>query len=236
MTRDTLNQLSVHESKANLYNALSRLKLLSEENCIGNLHKVDQLMSFVALLLKWNQTYNLTAIKDFSAVVDRHIIDSLAVIPNLNSYFKKKNIKTPKILDVGSGAGLPGVVLAIMMPNFKVCCLDAVGKKTAFVSAVKSHLCLKNLTTEHARVEHLKTAQADVVISRAFASISDFVRLAQTHTSENGRMVAMKAKSVEDETIELARRFPDWKVKKIEQLNELDNDMSRCLVWLQQEK
>jgi 16S rRNA (guanine527-N7)-methyltransferase len=236
VTINTPNQSLEIPSKASLHNAFSALQLVCKDDSEGDDHRVDQLLMFVDMLLKWNQTYNLTALKNVSEVLDLHVVDSLTVLPNLKAYFQEKRITSPTILDVGSGAGLPGIVLAIMKANYKICCLDAVEKKTAFVSAVKGELGLKNLTSKHARVERLESMQADVVISRAFASLSDFVELAQNHVKECGRLVAMKANGVEDEAAELARQHPNWKVKSVEQLFVPEKKVMRCLVWLQQEK
>jgi 16S rRNA (guanine527-N7)-methyltransferase len=233
---DTLSHVVEQSSKEVLIKALSTLNLGHSADEERDRYKVDQIRSFVAMMLKWNRTYNLTALKSESAVLNQHIIDSLTVIPNLETHFRKNNIPSPSILDVGSGAGLPGIVLAIMRSNYKICCLDAVEKKTAFVSAVKAQLGLKNLTAKHARVEQLEPVQADVVVSRAFASISDFVELAQKHVSENGRLVAMKAKGIENEVDEMSQRFPCWKVAAIEQLDVPGNNVARCLVWLQKDK
>ena len=233
---DTPNHSQEHASKEILNKAILALNLSCNNDEDRDKNKIDQLLSFVAMMLRWNRIYNLTALKNVSSILNQHIIDSLTVIPNLETYFLTKNITSPSILDVGSGAGLPGVVLAIMKTNYKVCCLDAVEKKTAFVSAVKGHLSLKNLTSQHARVEQLEPAQADLVISRAFASISDFVELAQKHVSVSGRLVAMKAKGIEDEIVELGQRFPSWKVTTIEQLVVPENNVARCLVWLQKEE
>ena len=236
MSLSSSNQVLAQPEKTSLYNAFSELQLINKNNREVDDHKVDQLLTFVDMMLKWNQTYNLTALKNVTEILDQHIVDSLTVIPNLDAYFSEKKLSSPTILDVGSGAGLPGIVLAIMKADYKICCLDAVEKKTAFVSAVKGQLGLKNLTSKHARVERLESMQADVVISRAFASLSDFVELTQNHVKESGRLVAMKARGVEDETAELACRHPGWKVESVEQLLVPERNVMRCLVWLQQEK
>lgn len=234
MSLDISNKSLEQANKDSLNNAFSVLHLRSKENSESD-PKADQILTFIAMMQKWNRTYNLTALKDVSAVLEQHILDSLTVIPNLDAYFQAKNITSPKILDVGSGAGLPGVVLAIMKTNYEICCLDAVEKKTAFVSAVKGQLGLKNLSSKHARVEQLEPVQADIVISRAFASISDFIALAQTHVSQSGRLVAMKAKGIEEEITKMAQQFPNWKVEAIEHLSVPGSNMARCLVWLQKE-
>jgi 16S rRNA (guanine527-N7)-methyltransferase len=219
-----------------LLDIFAELKLHNETVVGDGLQKAHDLMVFLEMLLKWNRTYNLTALKTVPAVLQQHIVDSLVVIPSLNTHFQRENIPSPIILDVGTGAGLPGVVLAIMQKNFNVCCLDAVEKKIAFVSAVKGQLGLTNLITKHARVEREPSVQADVVISRAFASIVDFVRLTQVHVSNRGNLVAMKATGVEKEIVELNKRFPMWTVKSVDSLNVPGSNAARCMVWLQKEQ
>lgn len=230
------NLMETHNNRYELEKALCEFHT---SNLVddGKLHyKIDQILLYVELMIKWNKTYNLTALKNFTSILDLHIVDSLIVIPKLDAYFQTKGILSPTILDVGSGAGLPGVVLAVMRSNYRVCCLDAVEKKTAFVTAIKSSLGLSNLTSKHGRIEQQNPLKSDIVISRAFASIGDFVHLAQSHVADNGRIVAMKAKTVDDEVADMTRRFPHWKVTSIDKLILPNSDLDRCLVWLQQEK
>lgn len=209
---------------------------LHDETIGDDLQKAQDLMVFVEMLLKWNKTYNLTALKTVPDVMQTHIVDSLAVIPNINAYLCRENIPNPFVLDVGTGAGLPGVVLAVMQKNYRVCCIDAVEKKIAFVAAVKGQLDLSNLKTQHARVEKVPPVKADIIISRAFASIVDFVQLTQSHVSTGGRLVAMKATGVEREIDELKKRFPMWAVESVDILNVPRNNAARCVVWLQKEQ
>lgn len=135
----------------------------------------DRLTAYLALLGKWNKTYNLTAIRQPAEMVTHHLLDSLAVVTVLQK-------STPagrsfRLADVGSGAGLPGVVLAIALPEWSVTLVDAVEKKAAFQRQVKIELGLQNLSIHCGRVEHLKE-EFDGVISRAFASLRDFVQQA----------------------------------------------------------
>lgn len=150
-----------------------------------------QLLDFVAMLAKWNAVYNLTAIRDPRQMLIQHILDSLAIIPHL------RESGPSSALDVGSGGGLPGVVMAIVLPDLNVTLNDIVHKKTAFQSQVKVQLGLKNLSVVTGRVESLRPGAEvpglfDVIVSRAFAELSDFVTLARHLVAENGRIWAMK--------------------------------------------
>lgn len=144
-----------------------------------------QLLGYLALLLKWNRTYNLTAVRDEAEMVTHHLLDSLAVLPHLG------NIAT--LADIGSGAGLPGLPLAIARPDLEVVSVEAVSKKAAFQQQAKIELKLGNLRVQAGRVEALPADAAfDAVISRAFSSLADFVRLAGRLVAEGGRLLAMK--------------------------------------------
>lgn len=144
-----------------------------------------QLLGYLALLLKWNRTYNLTAVRDEAEMVTHHLLDSLAVLPHLGG------IAT--LADVGSGAGLPGLPLAIARPDLEVVSVEAVSKKAAFQQQAKIELKLGNLRVHAGRVEALPTDAAfDAVVSRAFSSLADFVRLAGRLVAAGGRLLAMK--------------------------------------------
>jgi 16S rRNA (guanine527-N7)-methyltransferase len=151
----------------------------------------DKLLDYVALLGKWNAVYNLTAIRDSRQMVIQHILDSLSIVPHLASRGPSS------VLDVGSGGGLPGVVLAIVLPEWTVTVNDIVHKKTAFQSQAKAELGLGNLSVVTGRVETLKPgvavpAKFDVIVSRAFAELADFVTLARHLVAERGAIWAMK--------------------------------------------
>ncbi|MDR5835254.1 16S rRNA (guanine(527)-N(7))-methyltransferase RsmG [Caballeronia sp. LZ034LL] len=151
----------------------------------------QQLLDYVALLTKWNAVYNLTAIRDPEQMMIQHILDSLAIVPMVSARHPST------VLDVGSGGGLPGVVLAITLPDIRVTLNDIVHKKTAFQSQVKAQLSLGNLSVVTGRVEALRPGievpeKFDVIVSRAFAELSDFVTLSRHLVEVDGRILAMK--------------------------------------------
>ena len=133
----------------------------------------DKLSAYLALLLKWNKVYNLTAIRNPDEMVTHHLLDSLAVLPEL----KKSTPVTRSLVDVGSGAGLPGIVLAIACPDWSITSVETVEKKAAFQRQAQIELGLKNFSVHGGRVEVL-SGRFDAAISRAFASLADFVKLA----------------------------------------------------------
>ncbi len=152
----------------------------------------QKLLDYVALLGKWNAVYNLTAIRDPRQMLIQHILDSLAIIP----YITQRGV-AQTALDVGSGGGLPGIVMAIVLPDWQVTLNDIVHKKTAFQSQAKLQLGLNNLSVVTGRVENLRpgvevSGLFDVIVSRAFAELSDFVTLARHLVADDGRIWAMK--------------------------------------------
>ncbi|MCG5536724.1 16S rRNA (guanine(527)-N(7))-methyltransferase RsmG [Ectothiorhodospira mobilis] len=148
------------------------------------------LMAYLGLLLRWNRAYNLTAVRDPLDMVTLHLLDSLAVLPQ---------VQGPRLLDVGSGAGLPGIPLALARPDWAVTLLDAVGKKVRFLRQAALELGLGQLEPVHARVETYRPQQGfDTVISRAFAATGDFVRLAGPLCTPGGRLLAMKGRDADD--------------------------------------
>ena len=186
------------------------------------------LVAYVDLLARWNATYNLTAVRDREAVWAQHIADCLAVLPALDAELKMS--PATRLLDVGSGGGLPGVVLALMRPALDVTCVDTVGKKAAFVRQVAGALALPNLHAAHSRVEALRAPAFHLVTSRAFASLADFVSLTRGLLAPGGRWMAMKGKHPADEITKLP---PDVSVFHVEQINVPGLDAERCLVWMQ---
>ena len=170
-----------------------------------------QLLAHLALLAKWNAVYNLTALRDPDQMLTQHLFDCLAVLPVLRDPARAGRDHLADgavVLDVGSGGGLPGVVLAICAPGVQVHCVDAVAKKAAFVRQVRAELGLTNLFAHHARVETLRVRHAGeagalppvtLAISRAFASLADFVRLTQGLLAPDGVWAAMKKAMPEDE-------------------------------------
>ena len=190
----------------------------------------DQLLAYLDLLQRWNGTYNLTAVRDPERMLVQHIADCLAVIGPLRRQLADD---TPRrLLDVGSGGGLPGVVIAILCPTIDVTCVDTVGKKAAFIRQAAASLRLRNLHAEHARVEQLKAAPFEVITSRAFASLVDFVALTRQHLAQGGVWLAMKGK---DPTEEQAALPADIDVFHVEHLSVPELDAERCLVWMRPE-
>lgn len=193
--------------------------------------QAQQLNTYQEQLLKWNKVYNLTALRDPEKVLVQHIFDSLSVIAPLDDVFAHG--KQISVLDVGSGGGLPGAVMAIMRPDWQVCCIDAVEKKTAFIRQAASVLGLPNLVSEHIRIERKAPANADLVISRAFASLVDFSDWSGRHVGQQGYLVAMKGRLAFEEVSQLEQKG-EWTVSRVQKLNVPELDAERCLVWLQQ--
>ena len=190
--------------------------------------QIDALLAYLALIQKWNQVYNLTAVREPQDMLSQHILDSLAVLPPL----LRQAPKAKRLLDVGSGAGLPGVVLALASPELQVTCLDAVAKKAAFIAQVAGSLAMPNLLSMHGRVETLKpeTGQAwDLICSRAYASLADFVAGSKNALAPGGLWVAMKGKPPQDEIEALPAGVEMFHVEPI-QVPQLD--AQRCLVWM----
>lgn len=187
---------------------------------------VDRLLAYLDLLQRWNATYNLTAVRNPEDMLVQHLVDCLAVIPPLR---RERPEAGMRLLDVGSGGGLPGVVVAIVCPEWEVTCVDTVGKKAAFIRQVAVELRLPNLRAEHARVEALKAPPFDVVTSRAFASLPDFVRFTRSLLKPTGLWMAMKGKVPEDE---IAALPPFATMFHVEHLRVPQLAAERCIVWL----
>ena len=192
--------------------------------------QLDQLQRYLALVQKWNKVYNLTALRDPADMLTHHLFDSLSAIAPLQRQLAQMGVPLAqaRLLDVGSGAGLPGVVMAICCPGLSVACVDTVGKKAAFVQQVALELRLPNLRGVHARVESL-TEQFDVVSSRAFASLVDFTTWSRAALAPHGVWLAMKGKHPVDE---IAALPTDVAVFHVEQLHVPALDAERCIVWL----
>lgn len=190
--------------------------------------QAEQLLAYGALILKWNKVYNLTALRDPASVLTHHLLDSLAVVAPLQRELAKRGATNARLLDVGSGAGLPGAVIALMCPGVDVTCIDAVAKKTAFVQQVAAELGSTNLRGLHNRIETL-AGTYDVVSSRAFASLVDFVNGSSQVLAPRGIWLAMKGR-VPD--AEIAALPAIAKVFHVEQLVVPGLDAERCIVWL----
>lgn len=189
--------------------------------------QADALLGYVALLQRWNAHYNLTAVRDPAQMLIQHLADCLAVVGPLR---RETGAMPARLLDVGSGGGLPGVVIAILNPQVDVTCVDTVGKKAAFIQQVAGELRLRNLRAQHARVEQMSaTPPFNIVTSRAFASLVDFTTLTRQHLRVDGVWMAMKGKSPADEIALLPGTID---VFHVEQLVVPDLNAERCIVWM----
>jgi 16S rRNA (guanine527-N7)-methyltransferase len=191
--------------------------------------QVDQLMAYLALLQKWNRVYNLTAVRDPGEMLTHHLLDSLAAVVPLRRQAAGRALR---LLDVGSGGGLPGVVIAITCPELDVSCVDTVGKKAAFIQQAAATLKLPHLHGVHARVETLRADEGagfDVIASRAFASLADFTAWSRAALNPGGVWMAMKGKDPVDE---IAALPADVAVFHVEPLSVPGLDAERCIVWL----
>ena len=191
--------------------------------------QVVQLLDYQNLIGKWNKVYNLTAVRDPAEMLTHHLLDSLAAVAPLQKHVQGRGLAAASLLDVGSGAGLPGVVLAICCPTLAVTCVDTVGKKAAFIKQAALALGLGNLTGLHARVETI-TQPFDVICSRAFASLVDFTSWSQAALAPGGVWMALKGKHPAEE---LALLPPGVAVFHVEPLTVPGLDAERCIIWLQ---
>lgn len=173
--------------------------------------QIDQLMRFAGLLQKWNKVYNLTAIRRDDEILTHHLLDSAALVPLVKSL----GADAQSVLDVGSGGGLPSIPLAILRPDLCVTAVDAVNKKTAFLTQVAIELGIRNYSARHARIERL-SGQYDLITSRAFANLQDFVKLTRHLIKPNGLWLAMKGAVPEAEISRLPRDASVGRVLPIE--------------------
>ena len=194
-----------------------------------NLAQRQALLDYLALLQKWNQVYNLTAVRDPQAMLSHHLLDCLAVVAPLHLQLAALAMTAPiRLLDVGSGAGLPGLVLAICLPQLQVDCVDTVAKKASFIQQAALSLGLANLRGLHARVESL-TAAYQVVSARAFSSLPDLVAGSDKALLPGGFWMAMKGKTPDEEIQALP---PQVQVFHVEPLQVPGLDAQRCIVWM----
>jgi 16S rRNA (guanine527-N7)-methyltransferase len=193
--------------------------------------QTKSLLAYLELLQKWNKVYNLTALRLPQEMLTHHLLDSLAVIQPLRRMLTESPELSGgrvRLMDVGSGAGLPGVVIAICCPEIEVTCVDAVGKKVAFIQQAALALALSNLKGLHARVETVSQT-FEVICSRAFSSLSDFVGGSMPALAPKGVWMAMKGKFPQDELSVLPAEV---RMFHVEQLTVPGLDAERCLVWM----
>ena len=199
--------------------------------------QVTHLLDYLDLIQKWTKVYNLTAVRNPAEMLTHHLLDSLAIVKPLRVKLAELQAvdsatslvtKPQCLLDVGSGAGLPGVVIAICNPALRVDCVDTVAKKAAFIRQVAATLRLPNLQGLHARVESL-TAPYDVISSRAFSSLVDFTHWSASALAKQGVWMAMKGKHPSDEVAALPAAV---EVFHVEQLVVPGLDAERCLLWM----
>src|SRR5664279_1951299 len=187
---------------------------------------LSKLLGYVALLKKWNGTYNLTAIREESEMVTQHLLDSLSMLPALS----ESALAGRRWADVGSGAGLPGIPLAIVRPDLAMTLIETIEKKSAFLRQAKIELGLSNLKVVCGRVEDMAGGLFDAVISRAFAELATFVDLAGHLLAQNGKLYAMKGLALEDE---MSRLPPGWAVLECARLSVPGLDAQRHLIVLE---
>jgi len=191
-----------------------------------NEDQLARLLDFQSLLQKWNKVYNLTAVRDPGEMLTHHLLDSLAAVAPLKRHLAQRG--GTRLLDVGSGGGLPGVVFAICCPDLDVSCVDTVAKKAAFIQQVAAALGLKNLHGIHARVETL-VGPFDVVSCRAFAALQDFTAWSRAALAPQGVWLAMKGKRPDEEIAALPAGV---ELFHVEQLAVPGLDAERCICWL----
>ncbi len=181
--------------------------------------QLEQLLSFIKLIEKWNKAYNLTAIRDREEMARLHILDSLAIIPHMQG---------KRIIDIGTGAGLPGIPLAICLPEIDFTLLDSNAKKTRFVQQAILELKLNNAAVLHSRVEDYHPEHAyDVVLTRAFASLADIVKLTTHLPGKNGVLLAMKGQNMDAELAQISAK------KSVIPVSVPGTDVERCLVRIE---
>ena len=192
----------------------------------------ERLLAYLALIQRWTQVYNLTAVRNTGEMFTHHLLDCLAVVEPLRQGAAGEGQGGLRVLDVGSGAGLPGVILALLNPSWQVTCVDAVAKKAAFIRQAAAELGIPNLHGVHGRVEAagtFRTPEFDLITSRAFASIQDFTMLTRALLAPHGRWAAMKAHLSPEEQVNIPK---DVEMFHVEQLEVPELNEKRCLVWL----
>jgi 16S rRNA (guanine527-N7)-methyltransferase len=186
----------------------------------------ERLVAYVRLIERWNATYNLTAVRDPREMVIQHILDCLAAAAALRR--RRGAGQGERVIDVGSGAGLPGLILALVFPDRDVTCVDSVSKKAAFITQAAGALRLKNAKAVHARIEAI-AGQFDVIASRAFSSLPELVGATRHMLAESGSWMAMKGKTPDEEIAQLGRAVS----LHVEPLTVPQMSADRCVVWIE---
>jgi 16S rRNA (guanine527-N7)-methyltransferase len=192
----------------------------------------ERLLAYMALIQRWTKVYNLTSVRNTGEMFTHHLLDCLAVVMPLRQGAGTAGQGALRLIDVGSGAGLPGVILAMLNPAWQVTCVDAVAKKAAFIRQAAAELGLPNLEGVHGRVEAAGTfrkPEFDLITSRAFASILDFTTLTRALLAPQGQWAAMKANLSAQERADIPA---DIEMFHVEQLEVPELNEKRCLVWL----
>ena len=207
---------------------LSTLSLPLDQAC------QQRLLQYLRLIAQWNRVYNLTAVREPEAMLTQHLLDCLSIVSPLRrrraEAEAKGHVGDWRILDVGSGAGLPGVVLSVCEPRWHVTCVDTVAKKASFIRQVAAELRLPNLDARHQRVEAMRGEAFDLVTSRAFASLADFVALTRERLAAGACWAAMKAQLTAEERASVGKNV---EVFHVEPLQVPSLEATRCLVWMQ---
>jgi len=190
--------------------------------------QASSLVAYLRLIERWNETYNLTSIRDPGAMATQHILDCLAAAAALRR--RRTAGDRRRFVDVGSGAGLPGVVFAVALPETEVVCVDSVGKKAAFITQAAATLGARNVTALHTRIERLRGRQFDIVASRAFSSLADFVAETRHLLADNGEWLAMKGKPPIGEIAAVADVAAEVEPVAVPGLT-----ADRCIVWMQRD-
>lgn len=176
--------------------------------------KQQKLIHYIALLCKWNSTYNLTALRNEDKMLSHHVLDSLTVLAALPNH-------SGSLIDVGSGGGMPGIPLAIARPDWQITLIDSNSKKTAFLQQAVIELALDNITVQTGRIEALHGQQFNIITSRAFAELNDFVRVSRQLLAPNGTWLAMKGVYPYEEIEQLPENVvvDEVRVVQVPQLN-----------------
>jgi 16S rRNA (guanine527-N7)-methyltransferase len=196
---------------------------------------VDRLLAYLDLVARWNKVYNLTAVRELSDMLGQHLLDCLAVVKPLREALAPAQASAQaggppvRVLDVGSGAGLPGVVLALCNPDWQITCVDTVAKKASFIRQAGLELGLPNLNALHQRVEDIGEPVFQLITSRAFASLADFTALTRECLAPQGQWAAMKAKLGAEERGDLPA---DVNLLAVQPLAVPSLDAERCIVWM----